>query len=653
MITTCMVAVISFTFPLLTSVWQSPTVEIGREVAATPMDRGSGVANNSPVIAVDPTNHRFLVMATRLDAPDFGCGLQVSGDAGRSWSAPSALPTLPVGADKCYGPEIAFDKRGRLYLLLVGLAGNGNRPVGAFLATSDDRAHTFTAPRQVLGALNFGIRMALDSSRGARGRIQLVWIHSTGAPALGGFSPGPNPILAAHSDDGGIGFSDPVQVSDPARSRAVAPSLSVSGKYVYVGYYDLGRDRVDYEGLEGPVWDGRWSLVTARSEDSGGHFESSVVDNGIVPSQRVMLIFTMPPASVASDGRKICAAWTDARNGDDDALLRCSSDGGISWGRLRRVNHDAIGNGHSQYLPRIDLGRGRLDAIFYDRRSDPANLRNDVYYTYSLDGGRRFSPDERLTTQGSDITIGQEYAVTSAKDQVEFGARLALARTGNRLVAAWADTRNSNSHSTGQDVFSAVVSLPDRDNVSVRLGVAAMVVFLFGAATGAVLSSWSRRRCQPSPAHDFGGMSAVVLIVIAAVLSSCASNRRPALPTPPSVVDVDMTEFSFRYSPPRSGGRVVFRVRNIGRLDHALTLTPLSEDTPPIDQQLHGSVRRILPQFAGTFSVRPGQVDTFTVNLLAGQRYALLCGLFSGTDAPHDLLGMSSEFRTRAPAPRG
>lgn len=89
------------------------------------MNHGAGVSSTSPLILADPDEPRFMVMANRVDAPDFGCALQVSGDAGRTWASSDPVPKLPEGAEKCYAPEVAFDAQGMLYYLFVGLQGGG------------------------------------------------------------------------------------------------------------------------------------------------------------------------------------------------------------------------------------------------------------------------------------------------------------------------------------------------------------------------------------------------------------------------------------------------------------------------------------------------------------------------------------------------
>ncbi len=433
------------------------------ERPATPMDRVAANAYNSPLLVADPNDERLVVMAHRLDAPGFGCALQVSGDGGRGWVPAVPVPELPEGSHSCYNPEVAFGPDGTLYYLFVGLTGAGNEPMGVFLTTSTDRAQSFTPPRQVLGPLNFSVRMAVDRDVGGEGRIHLAWLHATSDPPLGGFGPPPNPILAAHSDDGGETFSEPIQVSDPERLRAVAPALALGPDgSVHVAYYDLGDDAVDYQGLEGAVYQDTWSVVLASSSDQGASFAPGVVvDDAVVPTERVMLIFTMaPPALVV--GERTCVAWTDGRHGDPDALARCSDDG-TRFGEARRLNDDPMGNGLSQYQPRLSLAPGgRLDAVFYDRRASLQNINNDVSFTYSTDGGQTFAANMTLNQGGSSlITIGPEYAIPSAQGQVEFGSRMGLLSLRDSALAAWTDTRNSLELTTDQDILTtSVAGLP-------------------------------------------------------------------------------------------------------------------------------------------------------------------------------------------------
>lgn len=138
--------------------------------------------------------------------------------------------------------------------------------------------------------------------------------------------------------------------------------------------------------------------------------------------------------------------------------------------------------------------------------------------------------------------------------------------------------------------------------------------------------------------------------VVAVVgLASCTTGPRPPLPAGAPTVAVTMREYRFDFKARVPAGRVLFRVRNAGRVDHQLRLYPLAPGDPPIDALLHGSVQRTFVDFAATMVLHPGRDDAFVVNLRPDTRYALVCLLPDVDDpsgATHALLGMNAEFRT-------
>jgi len=483
---------------------------VGPEAPVTAESIRRPLGNNSPVLAADPADERFVALAARIDAPDYGCTLHLSGDGGRSWVQANPVPVLPKGAEKCYAPSIAFDSKGVLYYLFSGLSGISNGPMGVFITTSSDGGRTFSPPRKVLDAQSYMVQMVIDRDRGDRGRIHIVWVKAGVAPLPGGFSPGDNPIMATFSDDGGSNFTRPVRVSDQKRALAVRPALALgAGGVLHVAYYDLGEDKRDYLGLEGPVFEGAWALVGTRSLDGGRTFlPGKVIDDRLQAPERIMLIFNAPPpALTADDDGNVYVGWWDARNGDSDVFVRASKDGGRSWGSPVRVNDDPLKNGRNQYLPALlAAGGGRLEAVFYDRRLDPENLNNNVYYAHADDYGKRFSQNVRLTSESSDSRVGPTYdLLPSSKGLFEFGSHPALI-SGHKgvLVAAWTDTRNAESNRIQQNIVATTVhSFGKRDAFPLSTVLAVVLLLAGGIGVFTYRSSlWNppseRRRRQPA-----------------------------------------------------------------------------------------------------------------------------------------------------------
>lgn len=617
------------------------------ETPVTAIDLQHERSQNSPVLAVDPTDGRFVVAASRVDGPEFDCALHVSGDGGRSWLPVEPVPELPEGAERCYAPEVAFGADGRLYYLFVGLHGQGNAPMGAFLVTSDDRGQTFSAPEQLLGANRYMVRLALDTDQGSQGRLHLVWVEATSPPPVGGFGPPPNPVMAAHSDDGGATWSDPVQVSDPDRDRVVAPAVVVDDGAVHVAYYDLQDDVRDYQGLEGPAWGGTWSLVVSSSLDGGQRFtRHRVVDDGVVAGERVMLIFTTPPPALAVDrAGRLFAAWADARHGDRDVLLRRSPDAGETWESPVRVNDDPLASGRDQHLPRVGVSpEGRVDVVFADRRDDPDNTRQHVFYAYSTDAGASFSPNVQVTEEASDTRTGPRYPIPSARGLVEFGSRQALVSQPAGVLLAWPDTRLPFQGLLHQDIFTTRITVPPAGRTWpegwLLVGVGGLL---------AVLWRLRRRRARRGLPHT---PTVAVLVAAAVAAAGCAptgAEDADTVPLPPSAatVRVSLDEYHFGGLPDAvPAGRVVFEVANVGERDHELVLVGIPDNFPStIDEQFRpGADRQAFPTLVHLRTRRPGQRGVFAMDLGSG-RYGLICFIEDADGRRHAHKGMTAEFR--------
>lgn len=149
-----------------------------------------------------------------------------------------------------------------------------------------------------------------------------------------------------------------------------------------------------------------------------------------------------------------------------------------------------------------------------------------------------------------------------------------------------------------------------------------------------------------------------LFIVVAAGSMGLAACESPSpgkttLPAGPQVVDVGMTEYKFVYDRRIAAGRVLLRVRNRGDVAHNMSVTPLPDDVPPIDEQLRGIQRRAIIPLARVTRRGPGTSTTIALDLEPGVRYAFICFVQDAEGRPHYLRGMSSEFRTPGAPARG
>ena len=425
----------------------------GRDVPVNPgaSDQGDISANNSPTLARNPRRPANLAVVNRIDSPDYSCALQFSTDSGATW-ARTKVPIARGEEPKCFAPDVAFAADGTLYVSYVTLRGSGNRPSAVWVARSADGGRTLSEPVRVSGKLAFQVRLTVDPQRPQR--LYLVWLQAAEVGILK-FAGTGHPIQVTRSDDGGRSWSAPVRMSDPQRNRVLAPAPVVAPDgTLYVLYLDVGDDRLDYEGAHGgsggTPYDGRFSLVLARSTDAGATWQESLVDDRIVPTRR-FIAFLPPFPSLAIDPRsgRIFAAFEDGGRAPSDVHLWSLARGATTWEGPTRVNDTPPGDRSWQYLPKIAVAPdGRLDVVYYDRRDDRANDRNAVSAQSSFDAGRTFTARAVLSDREFDARIGSG----SERGLPDLGSRIGLISDGSGVMAAWTDTRAGTEASNKQDI---------------------------------------------------------------------------------------------------------------------------------------------------------------------------------------------------------
>ena len=414
-------------------------------------------AHNSPTVVRNPRDRDNLVVTSRIDSPDFSCAVHVSRDGGHRWS-PTRVP-VPSGQGRtCYAPDAAFQADGTLHVSYVTLEGVANTPRAIWVASSGDGGRTLSAPRRVSGPLGFQVRIAADP--GPRGGLYLTWLQARDVGNLKFTAPG-NPIQVARSDDGGASWQRPVRVNDPRRGRVLAPSaaLGPDGE-LYVLYLDVGNDRLDYEGahegIGGPPYAGRFTLVLARSLDRGATWAESVVDDDVVPVERfVPFLPPFPSLAVDRESGRVYAGFHDARAGTPDVWVWSLGKGERTWRAPVRVNDTPHADRSSQYLPELDVAPdGRLDVVYFDRRDDPDNIRNTISLQSSHDEGGTFGGRLTLSSRSFDSRIG----FGSERGQANLGSRLGLVSGTDEALAVWTDTRAGSDASAKQDLVAAAAA---------------------------------------------------------------------------------------------------------------------------------------------------------------------------------------------------
>lgn len=459
----------------------------------------------SPVVAVDPRDKNIIVVADG-EARSSGCGLQVSTDAGLSWSeAASPLPKDVAGCVRNTNghiADIAFAPDGTLYYAFAGYPKANDFHSKIYLARSGDLGRTFTSTP--IPGLDppyapdiFGTpalpTIGLDPTNSQR--VYVAFQANYGLFSLpdsafppGKFSSGyPLRAFVAASDDGGTTFAPPVAVSSDAKDHASRAYLAM-GKdgalYVFAGEVNTP---VPFGSTNPPAAD---RIFLSTSTDRGKSFTQKVIYTGApgVPGDSFAVLLAISPTVNPRTG-DLYLTWEDSGRRPPSILFSRSSDKGVTWSEPVKVNDAEPGRqwDFDEEEPAVSVApNGRIDVAWLDYRNDytfkagpkAENALQDVYMASSTDSGRTWSPNMRISDRSIDRRLSDVWATG-----VHSAVGLHALDTGDYV--AWDDTRNATADSKAQDVYFTRVRMggvAPLGAASASTGTATKVAWALGGA---------------------------------------------------------------------------------------------------------------------------------------------------------------------------
>ncbi len=334
-------------------------------------------AANEPSIAVNPVTGQQIVIGWRqFDSISSGfreAGVAFSSDAGSSWTYPGDIDPGVFRSD----PVLAADSNGVFYYASLQVIGND---LSEQFFTSADGGASWSSPVEAFGGDKLWFALN-DTGGSGDGHIYSAW-NTAGNPFF--------PATFNRSTNRAQSFQTPLEI--PQRpilgTAAVGPDgeLYVVGRGAGTQLWLLRSDNADNP-LETPVF----NQVTAI--DMGGIIR---IGANINPAGLLgQLWVAVDHSNTINRGNVYVLASLDPPGTDPlDVLLIRSEDNGVSFSDPLRVNDDPPGNNAWQWFGTLSVApNGRVDVIWYDTRNDPSSNTSQLFYSYSMDAGRNFLPN--------------------------------------------------------------------------------------------------------------------------------------------------------------------------------------------------------------------------------------------------------------------
>lgn len=341
-----------------------------------------GDAANEPSLAIDPTDPSKMAIGWRqfdTVTSDFReAGFGYSTDGGQSWEFGGVLENGVFRSD----PVLDADADGNFYY--SSLYHPTPNIFGVSVFKSMDGGKTWPAETFAHGGDKQW--MVIDRTSGfGGGHIYQYWSISYSCCGEVNFT---------RSVDGGASFEPPLNMPFPYMQWGTM-TVTPDGVLHAVGSSpNPGLGHIVSRSANAQLAGVTPTFTPGMGVDLGG----STAFGGVNPGGLLGQVWNASDhSSGPTDGYLyvLGTVW-DFATGVNVSFVR-SVDGGHTWSAPVRVNDDPIGTGWHWFGALSVAPNGRIDATWYDTRNDPVDANDpeysEVFYSYSLDAGRTWSPN--------------------------------------------------------------------------------------------------------------------------------------------------------------------------------------------------------------------------------------------------------------------
>ncbi|MDX9905278.1 MAG: T9SS type A sorting domain-containing protein [Bacteroidales bacterium] len=366
-------------------------------------------------------------------------GYAYSSDAGASWDFPGVIDPGVFRSD----PVLGYDRNGNLFYNSL-TAQDDQYWTNTYKST--DGGETWEMGTFAQGGDKQW--MSIDRTSGiGEGNIYEFW---------NGYYSVCSPYNFTRSTDGNESYENCSTIpGDPYwGTTCVGPDGAVymCGSY-WAGGFMVAKSSNAQDPDDGVIWE-QTVQVNLAGENSSTNWNSP--NPGGLLGQAII---ALDSTGGDFDGNLYLLCSVERNNTSDprDVMFSRSTDGGWTWSSPVRINDD-LGNNAYQWFGTMSVAPdGRIDVVWLDTRNNLGSVNSALYYSYSLDGGETWTPNEQLSEIfNPHVGWPQQNKMGDYFDMYsdEEGAHL-----------AWAATFNNE-----QDVYYSVIT-PDYIGVDEKYGI--------------------------------------------------------------------------------------------------------------------------------------------------------------------------------------
>jgi len=394
---------------------------------------GGVVWESEPYMAIDPLNPQHIVVAWMGNVPTSHLCIKIIAtfNGGATWSTPAVIPhqsPTHTSADV----SMVFDHSGNVYATYID---NRQSPDtgGVYIVMSVDGGLTWGTATEVINSFSDGTKCPLDRPWLAISRISgtapdTLYVTTKPAPWI---AP-PNRPYFMKSYDSGLTWSawryidsTGYLVGNTIQAPMASPAVDSAGRFhcIYPTYLPAQSVYPGYLiATNGPA--NSFSYDTVHHIIGGGTIDTLAKAGGHL---------ICDPTS----NKHFAFVHIENLYGDLDIFSIETTDGGVTWGPLLRVNDDPEGNGKMQDMTWAGFDEyGNLITAWRDRRNAPGTgyeQPSEVWGAIKWKDSLNFSPNFKISDTAA--PYDSVYLSVNGNDFMNVGM------AQDTMTAVWGDVR--------------------------------------------------------------------------------------------------------------------------------------------------------------------------------------------------------------------